>query len=229
MKKIIVVLLALSLLMLPLTGFAAGGGKSSMFDKDIGTSEEEVPSEEPAEVPDRPIWVPVEEPDQGDIEESIPLTESADGYSAAAICNRIVAFLDSIEWNYNLENDVITFNASIDGKLKSLSYRIVFFDNGYTTYAYPNLYADSDNMLAVAEYLHRANYGLRNGNFEIDFNDGEIRYKSYVDCSNALPGDDVITRSITVPGNMFEIYGDGLLQVSFGMLTPLDAITAAEE
>ena len=33
----------------------------------------------------------------------------------------------------------------------------------------------------MAEFLTRANYGLRIGNFEMDFEDGEVRYKSSVD------------------------------------------------
>ena len=29
----------------------------------------------------------------------------------------------------------------------------------------------------MAEFLTRANYGIMIGNFEMDFNDGEVRYK----------------------------------------------------
>src|SRR3954467_14939357 len=38
--------------------------------------------------------------------------------------------------------------------------------------------APAQMRLAVAEYITRANYGLRIGNFEMDFDDGEVRYKS---------------------------------------------------
>ncbi len=33
----------------------------------------------------------------------------------------------------------------------------------------------------MAEFLTRANYGLIIGNFELDFGDGEIRYKTSLD------------------------------------------------
>ncbi len=33
---------------------------------------------------------------------------------------------------------------------------------------------------AMAEFLTRANYGLRMGNFEMDFEDGEVRYKTSI-------------------------------------------------
>ncbi|WP_049790798.1 hypothetical protein [Trichormus azollae] len=33
----------------------------------------------------------------------------------------------------------------------------------------------------IAECITRANYGMIIGNFELDFNDGEIRYKTSID------------------------------------------------
>lgn len=203
MKRFLVIALALALLCLP--GSALAAGKSSIF----GTSP--AATEAPAEAPDA--------------------SYSADGFSADEIRSAVADFLDSIEWTYSIDADSgnITFGMNIDSKLGSLDYVMRFFDNGFTTYAYPSVYADSNSMVDIAEYLHRANRGLRNGNFELDFSDGEIRYKSYVDCSNALPGPDVIRRTISVPGDMFEIYGDGLLQVSFHLTSPADAIEAAEK
>jgi hypothetical protein len=37
---------------------------------------------------------------------------------------------------------------------------------------------------AMAEFLTRANYGLIIGNFEMDFSDGEVRYKTSIDVEN---------------------------------------------
>ena len=38
-----------------------------------------------------------------------------------------------------------------------------------------------ERRLAVAEYLTRANYGLVMGNFEMDMNDGEVRFRVSLD------------------------------------------------
>ncbi len=35
--------------------------------------------------------------------------------------------------------------------------------------------------MAIAEFITRANYGLVIGNFELDFSDGELRYKTAID------------------------------------------------
>ncbi len=37
--------------------------------------------------------------------------------------------------------------------------------------------APEEKRLAIAEFVARANDGLRIGNFELDFGDGEVRYK----------------------------------------------------
>ena len=38
-----------------------------------------------------------------------------------------------------------------------------------------------DRRKEMAEYLTRANFGLNIGNFEMDFDDGEVRYKTSID------------------------------------------------
>ena len=48
--------------------------------------------------------------------------------------------------------------------------------------------SDAELMARMAEFVCRANFGLKNGNFEFDFTDGELRYKCYI--PYALPGDD---------------------------------------
>jgi len=39
----------------------------------------------------------------------------------------------------------------------------------------------------VAELLTRANYGMLIGNFELDLDDGEIRYKTSIDMEGLVP------------------------------------------
>jgi hypothetical protein len=41
-----------------------------------------------------------------------------------------------------------------------------------------------DKRLSMADFLTRANYGLKVGNFEMDFSDGEIRYKTSINVEN---------------------------------------------
>lgn len=47
--------------------------------------------------------------------------------------------------------------------------------------------ATKENMKDVAEFITRANYGLIIGNLEMDFNDGEVRYKTSIDLAGQTP------------------------------------------
>ena len=81
---------------------------------------------------------------------------------------------------------------------------------------------------AVAEYLTRANYGLRIGNFELDYSDGEVRFKSSIN----FEGEDLnfgMLRNALYPAvHTLDRYLPGLLRVSFGGATPLEAIEEIE-
>jgi len=50
-------------------------------------------------------------------------------------------------------------------------------------YAIYPLRAPAERRAEVAEYVARVNYGLTIGNMELDFNDGEVRYKTSADVS----------------------------------------------
>ena len=147
------------------------------------------------------------------------------------IAKAINSFLTGDDWNstFDDENGKFRFNLSLQTKLKNIQYLIYVGDDHFTVYAVSSVSADDDSMAAVAEFISRANYGLRNGNFELDFRDGEIRYKCYVDCEGVYPGTEVIRSSIYTPAAMFKRYGDGLLSVIFAGMDPKDAVERCEK
>lgn len=81
----------------------------------------------------------------------------------------------------------------------------------------------------ISEYLHRANYGLRNGNFEFNYGSGEIRYKIFVDFENRELSKDVVARSIFMPIFMFDRYGRGLIKLMLNEGNPEELIEDAEK
>ena len=89
-----------------------------------------------------------------------------------------------------------------------------------------------DERAKVGEFLHRANYGLKVGGFDFDFNDGEISYRVAIYCGSdefAPPGHEQIDAALTIGLMMIDKYGDGLVKVMFGLAEPEDAIDASEE
>jgi hypothetical protein len=81
---------------------------------------------------------------------------------------------------------------------------------------------------AVAEFITRANYGMRIGNFELDYGDGEIRYKSSFNFESEVLNTETIRNAIYPAVQTLDRYLPGLLRVSFGGATPLEAIEEIE-
>jgi hypothetical protein len=85
-----------------------------------------------------------------------------------------------------------------------------------------------DKRSAVAEFITRANYGLIIGNLEMDFGDGEVRYKSAVDVEGA-PFDSSSVRNIVYANVLtMDRYLPGLLAMLHGDLSAEDAIAKVE-
>ena len=85
-----------------------------------------------------------------------------------------------------------------------------------------------DRRPAVAEFLTRANYGLILGNFEMDFADGETRYKTSITVE-----EDRLTAALLRPLTgantfTFDRYLPGIMRVAFGDKNPEDAIRDIE-
>lgn len=82
----------------------------------------------------------------------------------------------------------------------------------------------------AAEYLTRANYGLILGNFEMDFSDGEVRYKTSINVGqNGQLTDDLIRPMVYANFGTMDKYLLGLMGVSVGGKDPAEAIREIEE
>ena len=81
---------------------------------------------------------------------------------------------------------------------------------------------------AVAEFLTRANSGMIIGNFEMDFEDGEIRYKTSIDVEDDSLSCALIKRLVYANVMMMDAYLPGIMSVIYGDVTPVDAIAQIE-
>jgi hypothetical protein len=82
--------------------------------------------------------------------------------------------------------------------------------------------------LAVAEFLTRANSGMIIGNFEMDFEDGEIRYKTSIDVEGDSLSSALIKRLVYANVMMMDAYLPGIMSVIYGDVEPKDAIAQIE-
>lgn len=86
-----------------------------------------------------------------------------------------------------------------------------------------------NHRVRVAEFLTRANYGLIIGNFELDFEDGEVRYKATYIYDDTFPNTETIfMRNLFVSFNSMDKYLPGVMSVIYANILPNQAITQIE-
>ena len=108
---------------------------------------------------------------------------------------------DDLSYTYISKIGIFTLNFE-DDEFETFRYRFDVRDDAFLVYASPKVHADpsdADMMASMAEFLTRANYGLLNGNFEMDMGDGELRYKCYIHCGDQEPSPDLVRESIACP------------------------------
>lgn len=124
---------------------------------------------------------------------------------------------------------LFTIEMKLHGKLSSARMLVLVRENNFSTLTTSPIRADENCRLAVAEYLTRANYNMRNGNFELSMADGEIRFKTYLHASGGALDIEGARLAILMPFLMFDRYGDGLLEVVFGFKSPREAMEDIEQ
>lgn len=127
--------------------------------------------------------------------------------------------LDQLNVNYDYDDDhnVITLMSKVESKINNVRYFIPFGQEDYIVYVTCPMNADEESRGELLRYFAMINYDLISGGFEMDVNDGEIRYKYYVDCRDLdeLP-QIIVARSLIIPVNMYEQFGDGIAALLMG-------------
>ncbi len=159
-----------------------------------------------------------------------------DHYSEG-VFNAIRRFLDKKHLYYHASEilGLIQLDLPTDSMIRRVDLRINVKKDSYTVRALSSVSADpkdAKSMARLAEYLTRVNYrlcnGLCNGNFVMDYRDGELAFNYYVDCHGGVPVEEAIDDSVFCPPDMFRQYGNGILQVMFSGVDPAQALEDCE-
>ena len=150
--------------------------------------------------------------------------------SSSKILTTLVEFFEIEDWPFSQVEDDSALSLAFKGengqwmcyaRAKEAKEQFIF-------YSICPVNAPDDKRLAMAEFLARANYGLSIGNFELDFTDGEIRYKTSID----VEGDRLtpaLVRSLVFTNVMtMDTYLPGIMAVIYSKVSPKDAIAQIE-
>lgn len=150
------------------------------------------------------------------------------------LANVVKTFLTEDDWQFSFDENkgMFDFGLRIKSRIQKINYLVDVRKNELLVYGICPVCADRDEpemMAQMAEFLCRANYGLRNGCFEFDFRDGEIRFRSFIDCRNLTPSTEVVKNSILCTAAMFEQYSPGIVDIIFTGGNAKDAIVRCEK
>ena len=123
----------------------------------------------------------------------------------ADICGVIKKWLDNHSWRYDFNSARSLFKMGV--ALKCNIPRVRLFvdvrESFYLVYAILPITCIR-RLEKMERFLSMANFGLINGNFEVDVRDGEIRYKTYVNLrgmsslSTQIVEDSIMCACLTV-------------------------------
>lgn len=121
--------------------------------------------------------------------------------------------ITNIRLSFRGENGQWSCYASVDEARKTLCF-----------YSIAPVMAEPSQCGAIAHFITRANYGLILGNFELDYTDGEIRYKTSLDVEGDRLTPALIKNLIYTNVMTMDQYLPGLVAVRENQMTPEQAI-----
>ena len=141
--------------------------------------------------------------------------------------------LHAIGWTPERSDDEdgwVSFVTHVDDGVVTVATvaRVLEDSSRFVLYAILSPRAGEDVRPEVAEFLLRANYGMPDGNFEMDPLTGEVRFKVGVDFCG-MPLQALLVRNAVLDaGAAIESYGPALARVLHGEATASEAIAEAE-
>lgn len=106
--------------------------------------------------------------------------------------------------------------------------RVLEDSSRFVLYAILSPRARDEVRVEVVDFLMRANFGMPDGNFEMDPVTGEVRFKIGIDfCGLALPP-LLVRNAILDAGAAIENYGPSIARVLHGEASAAEAIAEAE-
>jgi hypothetical protein len=139
-------------------------------------------------------------------------------------------FLKEMQWEWE-ELDKNRYRLMIPGKDAKWAWIVAWEedDSSIGCHSIVPLRVPTKARPAVAEYLTRANFGLRLGNFEMDYSDGAVYFKTSAPTKSIEPDKEFIKTLASAGFWSMDRYLPGLMGVAFGKINPAEAVQEADK
>lgn len=143
----------------------------------------------------------------------------------------VVDYLTEDDWKFHVVKDETALMLSFGGAAGSWQCFATVDEEKqwFTFYSILPSNVPEDKRVEVAEFITRANYGLVIGNFEMDYGDGEVRYKTSVDVEGGELSPKMIENLMRANLMTMDRYFAGIMGVLYGDRDPAEAIAEMED
>jgi hypothetical protein len=155
------------------------------------------------------------------------MDENRGNHKSANAISTLRDFLTSIGWEPEPTEDGLGFEidfgpphlpiASALAAISSHDQFVIYFNFG--------LAAPEDRRAEVAQFMVRANWNLIIGNFEMDYDDGLMHFRSSVGFAGGELTEVLLRNVVLSAMKAVEFYADGLLEVVSSRKNAMQAIT----
>ena len=142
------------------------------------------------------------------------------------IFNALVLFFEEDGWDFQRVEGASVLSMGFSGKNgKWLCYAHAREEEAqFAFYSVLSINVPADKRHKVAEFITRANYGMMIGNFEMDYVDGEIRYKTSIDVEGTDLTSTMIQQLVYPNLIITDHYFEGIMRVVYSDDTPVDIL-----
>jgi hypothetical protein len=146
------------------------------------------------------------------------------------IFNALVEFFEEDEWDFQWMEGMSVLTMSFSGKngkwqcfaqAREQQQQFVF-------YSVLSVNVPKEKRGRVAEFITRVNYGMVIGNFEMDFDDGEVRYKTSIDVEGVELLPPMIRQVVYANLIITDRYLNSLMRVIYSDVEPEQAIAEGD-
>jgi hypothetical protein len=142
----------------------------------------------------------------------------------------VTEFFETNAWPFNRpegEDVLLTGYQGENGKWPCFAW-VHEAQSQFVFYSTCPVTAPENKRASVAEFITRANYELILGNFELDYEDGEVRFKTSIDVQEDRLTPALVQQLVVANVVMMDRYLPGLMLVISSDITPKEAVAKVE-
>ena len=149
------------------------------------------------------------------------MPETLDLQKAKSVYYSLIDMLDTRNWKYERHDDDLVIRSGIKGEDLPIEFIVYVKPKNQVVQFISSLPFNipEDKRVEAAIAVCVANYGLVDGSFDYDVNDGEIRYRLTSSYRDSYLGADLFEYMIMCAASTVDDYNDRFFMLSKGMIS----------